>query len=144
MKKREKWQNFIIGGLCFVTAASISVQYKSVQTYTTKSEVSVQSMSENKLRDNVLKEQENYQKLTKELQEKLDELENLRKISASNSEESIQLETELSELNRFLGYTVVKGKGLVISLQDGDASNNGYINDKININKIMTGNTYFI
>ena len=38
-----------------LTAASISVQYKSVQTYTTKSEVSVQSMSENKLRDNVFK-----------------------------------------------------------------------------------------
>ena len=59
-----------------------------------------------------LKEQENYQKLTKKLQEKLDELENLRKISASNSEESKQLETELSELNRVLGYTDVKGKGL--------------------------------
>ena len=112
MKKREKWQVYIIGGLCFLTAASISVQYRSVQKYTTKADVSVQSMSENKLRDNVLKEQENYQKLTKELQTKLDELENLRKISASNSEESKQLETEI---NRLLVNTDVMVNGLVFT-----------------------------
>ena len=90
-----------------------------------------QSMSENKLRDNVLKEQENNKKLSNELQSKLDELENLRKTTASNSEEAQALETQLTELNRLLGYTDVKGKGLVITLQDADASSNGYTNDNL-------------
>lgn len=129
--KKEKWQVFIIGGLCFLTAASICVQYRSAQSYITKSDVSVQSMSENKLRDNVLKEQENNKKLSNELQSKLDELENLRKTTASNSEEAQALETQLTELNRLLGYTDVKGKGLVITLQDADASTNGYTNDNL-------------
>lgn len=129
--KKEKWHVFIIGGLCFLTAASICVQYRSAQSYITKSDVSVQSMSENKLRDNVLKEQENNKKLSNELQSKLDELENLRKTTASNSEEAQALETQLTELNRLLGYTDVKGKGLVITLQDADASSNGYTNDNL-------------
>lgn len=129
--RKEKWQVFIIGGLCFLTAASICVQYRSAQSYITKSDVSVQSMSENKLRDNVLKEQENNKKLSRELQSKLDELENLRKTTASNSEEAQALETQLTELNRLLGYTDVTGKGLVITLQDADASSNGYTNDNL-------------
>ncbi len=129
--KKEKWQVFIIGGLCFLTATGICIQYRSVQSYITKSEASVQSISENKLRDNVLREQENYNKLSEELQRKLDELENLRKISSSNSDEAQALEKELSELNRVLGYTDVSGKGLVITLQDADASDNGYTNDNL-------------
>lgn len=129
--RKEKWQVFIIGGLCFLTAASICVQYRSAQSYITKSDVSVQSMSENKLRDNVLKEQENNTKLSRELQSKLDELENLRKTTASNSEEAQALETQLTELNRLLGYTDVTGKGLIITLQDADASSNGYTNDNL-------------
>lgn len=129
--KREKGQIILIGVMCFLTAASICVQYRSAQSYITKSEVSVQSMSENKLRDNVLKEQENNSKLTKELQSKLDELENLRKMTAANSEEAQALENQITELNRLLGYTDVTGKGLVITLQDADASANGYTNDNI-------------
>ena len=50
------------------------------------------------------------------------QLENLRKSSASNSEESEKLEKELTEYNRLLGYTDVTGKGIVITLQDSDST----------------------
>ena len=50
------------------------------------------------------------------------QLENLRKASASNSDESEKLEKELTEYNRLLGYTDVTGKGIVITLQDSNST----------------------
>ena len=120
--KKEKWQVFLIGILCFVTAASICVQYRSAISYTTEGEATVQSIAENKLRDQVLTEQENYNRLYVQVQLAQTQLENLRKSSASNSEESEKLEKELTEYNRLLGYTDVTGKGIVITLQDSDST----------------------
>ena len=120
--KKEKWQVFLIGILCFVTAASICVQYRSAISYTTEGEATVQSIAENKLRDQVLIEQENYNRLYVQVQLAQTQLENLRKASASNSEESEKLEKELTEYNRLLGYTDVTGKGIVITLQDSDST----------------------
>ena len=62
--KNEKSYMFLIGFMCFIIASSICVQYRSVQKYVTVGEASVQSMAENKLRDQVLKEQENYDRLS--------------------------------------------------------------------------------
>lgn len=120
--KKEKWHIFIIGLLCFLIAASICVQYRSVHNFSTNGQAAVQSMTENKLRDKVLKEQENYNNLLSQLQTAQNELENLRKTSASNSKEAEELEKQLSELNRVLGNTEVKGKGLIITLRDADSN----------------------
>lgn len=116
--KKEKYQIIIIGILCFLIAASICVQYRSVHTYVTKGEAAVQSMSENKLRDRVLKEQENYNNVYSQLQMAQLQLEELRKNSSASSSEAQKLEKELSELNTVLGYTDVKGKGLIVTLRD--------------------------
>lgn len=131
--KKEKIYIFIIGVLCFLIAASICVQYRSAHTYTTNGQAAVQSMTENKLRDKVLKEQENYNNLMSQLQNAQTELENLRKNSASSSDEAEQLEKQLSELNRVLGNTDVTGKGLIVTLKDADStatsSNNSIVHD---------------
>ncbi len=116
--KNEKYQVIIIGILCFLIAASICVQYRSVHSYVTKGEAAVQSMSENKLRDRVLKEQENYDNLYSKLQTAQLQLEELRKNSSASSVEAQKLEKELSELNTVLGYTDIKGKGLIVTLRD--------------------------
>lgn len=128
--EKEKGYAIIIGIMCFVIAASICVQYRSVMSYTTVGEASVQSMAENKLRDQVLKEQENYNKLYVQAELAQERLENLRKDAASNSEEAAALEEELTKLNRLLGYSDVTGKGLVITLKDSD-SKNAYTTDSI-------------
>lgn len=120
--KKEKWQVFLIGILCLVTSASICVQYRSAISYTTEGEATVQSIAENKLRDQVLTEQENYNRLYVQVQLAQTQLENLRKSSASNSDESEKLEKELTEYNRLLGYTDVTGKGIVITLQDSNST----------------------
>ena len=116
--KNEEYQVIIIGILCFLIAASICVQYRSVHSYVTKGEAAVQSMSENKLRDRVLKEQENYDNLYSKLQTAQLQLEELRKNSSASSVEAQKLEKELSELNTVLGYTDIKGKGLIVTLRD--------------------------
>lgn len=116
--KKEIVQVIIIGILCFLIASSICVQYRSVHTYTTEGKAAVQSMSENKLRDRVLTEQENYNRLYATLQNTQVELEERRKNSAATSEEAKNLEKKLTELNRVLGYTEVKGKGVIITLKD--------------------------
>lgn len=119
--EKEKLYAVIIGFMCFVIAASICVQYRSVLSYTTVGEASVQSMAENKLRDQILKEQENYNKLYVQAELAQERLENLRKDAASNSEEAAALESELTELNRLLGFTDVTGKGLTITLKDSES-----------------------
>ncbi len=129
--KKEKWHVVVIGVLCFIIAASICVQYRSVQSYITTGKASVQSMTENKLRDQVLKEQENYNKLNIQMQIAQQQLEDLRKTSASNSEEAKNLEEELSEYNRLLGYTDVTGKGVIITLEDSDKTASNYTSDSI-------------
>lgn len=116
--KNEKSQMIIIGTLCFLIASSICVQYRSVHTYVTNGKATVQSMSENKLRDRVLTAQEDYSKLYATVQDYQKQLEELRKTSSTSSEEAKQLEKELSNLNKVLGYTEVKGKGIEIILKD--------------------------
>lgn len=129
--KKESAYYFIIGILCFLIASSICVQYRSVHTYTTEGKATVQSMSENKLRDRVLTEQENYNRLYATLQNTQAELEELRKNSSANSEEAKNLEKELSELNRVLGYTEVKGKGIIITLRDATEEQINDANDNV-------------
>lgn len=129
--KKEKGQSIVIGVLCFLIAASICVQYRSTHNFKTEGKAAVQSMEENKIRDKVLKEQENYRRLYQQLQTAQVELENLRKASANRTEEAKQLEEQLSELNRVLGYTDIKGKGLEIKLEDADS--NSKINSADNI-----------
>ena len=129
--KNEKLYVIIIGIMCFIIASSICVQYRSVQKYITVGEASVQSMAENKLRDQVLKEQEYLEELSDNAEELQEQLEELRKNAASNSDEAKVLEKELSELNRLIGYTDVTGKGLIITLEDSENNSNNYSSDSI-------------
>ncbi len=117
-------KEIILGILCFLIAASICVQYRSVHSYTTEGQASVQSMSQNKLRDRVLKEKENNTKLNALYDSAEKELEQVTKDSANKSDETKQLEEQLSELNRLCGYTDITGKGLIITLRDADPSEN--------------------
>lgn len=125
--KREYGQTILIGVLCFLIAASICVQYRSAHKYNTDGDVAVQSMEENKLRDKVLKEEENYNKLYVQAQILQAQFETLRKNSATISEEAKNLEEQLSELNRLLGYTDITGKGLIITLKDADADSDSNV-----------------
>lgn len=131
MQKQQKGYLLLIGTLCFLIAASICVQYRSVKEFSANGKVVTQSMTENKLRDNVLKAQETTRELTEDIQKAQAELENLRKNSSAKSAEAQSLETELTTLNKSLGYTDVTGQGIVITLKDAESGDGNNINNII-------------
>ena len=116
-----KKQYLIIGLLCFIISIGIAVQVKTVKSWNTST--SVQSTTENRLKDSVLKEQEKYENTYQELQEVLAQLEEVRTTVANSSTEASKIEEQISELNAILGYTDVKGKGLVVTVKDGNPEN---------------------
>lgn len=118
--KKEMNQIIIIGILCFIIAASICVQYRSVHSYVVSGKVAVQSMSEKKLRDEVFKLQEERDNSKRIADERKEEADMLIKNNSTISEETEVLENELSDLKKVLGYTEVKGKGIEITLKDAN------------------------
>lgn len=104
-----------LGLVCFFLTIGICVQLKTIST--TTSAVSSNS-TENKLRDEVFKWSDKYQAIYDELEEAEAKLEIERKKATENSSESSALEQELTNAKMLLGQTEVKGKGVIITLDD--------------------------
>lgn len=116
----NKKQYIIIGIICFVMTVGICVQMNTVKEWNTENNTTVSglSMTENKLRDSVLEEKEKYEKELKSLEKSNLELENLRKLAASDSNEAANIEAQITETNKLLGLTDLSGKGVTIKLDD--------------------------
>ncbi len=112
-----KKQYVIIGILCFLIAVGITLQVKTVKSWNTST--SMQSTAENKLKDSVLKAKEKYESKYQELEVILKQLEEVRSTVANSSSEAAKIEAKISEINKLLGYTEVKGKGVIIEAKDG-------------------------
>ena len=112
--KKEKIA-LTLGIVCFFLTIGISVQIKTIATTTTT--ISGNS-TENQLRDEVFKWSDKYESIYKELEEAEKTLEAERKKATENSSESSTLEQELTNAKILLGQTEVKGKGVVITLDD--------------------------
>ncbi len=115
----QKKQYIIIGIICFLITVGICVQVKTVSTWDTST--AVQSITENKLRDSVLKAKEKYENAYKQLEQSLTELEELRKVAASDSQTAGEIETQINEANKLLGLTEISGKGIIITLDDANS-----------------------
>lgn len=110
-----------LGIVCFFLCIGICIQLKTISaTATTISNNS----TENQLRDEVFKWKEKYDSVYRELEEAEKTLETERKKSTENSDESSQLEQELANAKILLGQTEVKGKGVIITLDDNKAITN--------------------
>ncbi len=119
---------FIIGIICFLMTAGICVQVKTVTTWDTGPVV--QSMTENKLRDNVLKAKEKYENEYKLLEQSMEELENLRNVAAKDNTDAQNMEKQINDANILLGLTEITGKGITIELNDAnDSELAGNLND---------------
>lgn len=110
-----------LGIVCFFLCIGICIQLKTIAT--TNTSISSNS-TENQLRDEVFKWKDKYDSVYKELEEAEKTLEVERKKSTENSDESSQLEQELANAKILLGQTEVKGKGVVITLDDNKAITN--------------------
>lgn len=112
--KKEKIA-LTLGLVCFFLTIGISVQLKTIATTTS---AITSNSTENKLRDEVFKWSDKYESIYRELEEAEKALEIERKKATENSSESSTLEQELTNAKILLGQTEVKGKGVIITLDD--------------------------
>lgn len=115
----EKWQSITLGILCFLLTVLICIQIKTVKQNGTT--VSL-SQEESELKTQVLKMKEKYENQYAELERIEKELAKTREKAASNNNELKALEEEIKNYNNILGTTDVKGKGVIIKVQDGVAN----------------------
>jgi len=109
----------LLGIMCTFLTAGIFIQIKTVQSSTT---TVGRTQAENELRDSVLRWKEKYENAYGKLEKKEEELESLREKASNSDENSNELSNKLENYNRLLGYTEVKGEGVIITLKDGDSS----------------------
>lgn len=107
----------ILGIMCFFLTAGIFIQIKTVaNSSTTVGKTQV----ENELRDSLLRWKEKYENASNNLSNKEEELEKMRENVSDSTSASSGLNDKLTEYNTLLGYTELKGKGIIITLTDGD------------------------
>lgn len=101
---------------CFLTAGTIT-QIKTVQNSPT---TVGKTQTENELRDSVLRWKEKYENAYEKLEKKEKELERLREQVANSNESAKGLSGKLDKYNLMLGKSDLVGKGIVITLKDGE------------------------
>ena len=95
----------------------ICVQIKTVNSNTT---TVGKTQSENQLRDSVLRWKEKYDSTYGRLESEEQVLETLRNDAASSNGSASDLSTKLEKYNLLLGYSDMVGKGVIVTLKDGD------------------------
>lgn len=113
----------VLGGMCALLVFGIFMQVKTIEDTTT---VISQTIGDNELRDEVLNAKEKYEELYKAYEKQEKEIEDIRKKVVESDTSLADKEQTLNENNRLLGYTAVKGNGVVIVLAD----NKGIVNEK--------------
>jgi len=118
----------IIGFTSFIFTMVMFTQFKTIeQTDIT----AIETMRETELREELSRIKASYDEVDtklKDTENKITEYEN----KMENTEDSTKLlETELTEAKMYLGYTNVRGQGIVITLSDGTRSIESY--DLINL-----------
>lgn len=131
----KKWKIALtLGIVCFMLCIAISIQLKTVDD--ANSTVS-QTLTNNELRDQVLKQKEKYDKATSELKKSEKKLEEIRLQSTQNDENGATKEEQIKKDNILLGLTDVTGDGLVITLKDNNAVRRSSIGALDNIEKYL-------
>lgn len=110
-----------LGIMCFLLTIAICVQIKTMDS--ASSTVS-QTLSDNGLRDEVLRMKEKYDTTYSELENAQKKLEEVRQTATQNDDTATAKEKELKENNMLLGNTDVEGEGVEVILQDAPNTGN--------------------
>ena len=112
--------SLILGIMCFFLTFGIVVQINTVSKSTT---TVGKTLIENELRDSVLRWKQKYENAYKKLEEKEETLNSLREQVSNTDENHVGMSSKLSKYNSLLGNTEVIGKGIIITVTDGDGAN---------------------
>lgn len=119
MKKKQI--AITLGIMCFLLTIAICVQ---LRTMSAASSTVSQTLSDNGLRDEVLRMKEKYDNTYQELEDAQVELEKVRQTATQNDSAAEAKQQELKENNMILGNTDVVGDGVEILLQDATSADN--------------------
>lgn len=118
----------LLGIVCTILVYAIAIQLKTVED---ANKTVASSMTENGLRDEVLKWKDRYEKIYEQLQTEEKKLEKVRQEAVADDESSAGTREELKLTKRLLGFTELTGKGVTIVLDD---------NKTQSVDGITTGN----
>lgn len=117
MKKKQI--AITLGIMCFILTIAISIQLKTVTN--SNSTISA-SLTDNKLRDEVLRWKEKYDNAYEQLIESEKELVTVRQNATQNDTTANAKQEQIKVNNMLLGTTQVQGPGLQITLADNNAA----------------------
>lgn len=117
MQLNKKQVAITLGAMCLILSAGICIQIRTMDNASTTAS---RNLSDNELRDNVLKWKEKYDNISQELKKAEKTLEKVRQSATQNDSTASAKEEELKKNNTLLGLTNVVGQGIVIEIADGD------------------------
>ena len=121
--------SLLLGIMCMFLTLGIAIQINTVKNSTT---TVGKTLVEYELRDSTLRWKQRYEEAYAELEDKEEELNSLREQVASKDESYGGLTNKLEQYNLLLGNTELIGKGIIITLKDGDSDKvKGYATDYI-------------
>lgn len=104
-----------IGIICVVLASAITLQ---VRTMKRESSAVSLSFANSELKDSLLEWKEKSERAQFELEQSTKKLEEIRKASTQNGENSSDKQAELKRYNMLLGLTDVSGNGITLTVSD--------------------------
>ena len=112
----KKWKIALTLGLvCCILTIAISIQFKTIDN---SNSTVVKTLTNNELRDQVLKAKEKYDKEVSELEKSEKKLEEVRVKATANDENAAQKEEQIKKDKMLIGLADVTGDGIVITLKD--------------------------
>lgn len=111
--------SIILGIMCFFLTAGIAIQINTVSKSTT---TVGKTLVENELRDSVLRWKQKYENAYEKLEEKEEILNSLRNQVSNTDEKHSGMNSKLARYNSLLGNTELIGKGIIITVKDGDGT----------------------
>ena len=135
----KKQISITLGIMCFILTMSIIVQIKTMNN---ASATVGQTLTENGLRDEVLKWKEKYDSVYSQLGQAENRLEKVRNIATQDSSTSSAKQEELKNNNILLGLTDVTGPGMEIILKDNTNISSELLSTQIlDMSKLVVHNT---
>lgn len=80
----------------------------------------IETMRETELRTELASWKEQYEELEKKIEDRENKINEYKQELENDENESTLLESEVKEAESYLGYTSMKGQGIIVTLQDND------------------------
>lgn len=106
-----------IGAIALILTMVLFIQFKTVKETDI---TAIETMREAELRTELASWKAKYDEIAIKLQDTDDKISNYRNDIENNEKNSELLEQELIETEKYLGYTELKGEGIIVKLDDTD------------------------